>query len=343
MYKELTKLRKYTEKLDDAIHLIYSYVRNPDIEIRKEDISAINKFSDKLKKKDVYILLEAIYSTSLTFKDNLIKELEEKFSYLTYKWADVYKEYHKDDCELDIDLCYWVDVINEQLVVNIDSINRFCINYLSVPEALLFRGIEYVLITIAHKDYLLAKQRYYELKHNGVNALSKDDHFDMLVYEIDNPVKYVEGLISNGIEFDIMDYDFEFENLGRIEEVVKQDDFRVCFVSERKVASNSEFDDDIIEKVRRYLIEEGIMAEISTYVFAYIIKFKKLPQGTDRIIWHKKYVDGTNLINFFKLSVSNFNQCFICEAGNELSAKNHKITGTSGYTDFYHFLEKVSI
>jgi len=341
MYKELKKLRKYTENLNDAIHLVYSHMRNSDDELRNEDISEIIKLTDKLKKKDIYILLEVIYSTSLTFQDSLMNELEEKYSYLVFKWGDVYKKYHADEDEFDLDFYQWLDVIHEQLIESIDNINRFCINYLSKTKSSLFSGVENIIIAVAHKDYLKAKQRYYELRHYGINALTKEDHFNMLMLEIDNSEQYVEGLISEGIEFDITKYEIEFENIERIEEVVIQDEFQVCFVSDRKAGVNSVEDEYTIEAVRNYLQDEGIMAKTPLNIFHKIIKDKHLPQNANQVLWLEKYVDAINLINFFNLTIEEFNECFVCKKGSKLNAKNHQVKGGSGYTDFYYFLDGI--
>ncbi|MFW5804616.1 MAG: hypothetical protein ACOCWG_05245, partial [bacterium] len=165
MYKELKKLSKYTDNLDEAIHFLYSYMQSSEIELRSEDVSNIRKISDKLTKIDIYILLEAIYSSSSTFNDALLKELEEKYSHLVYKWADGYKKYQADDYETDINLDLLIESVNGNLITSIEGINRFCINYLAIPKSLLLSGIENLTIVMAHKDYLKAKQRYYELKY----------------------------------------------------------------------------------------------------------------------------------------------------------------------------------
>ena len=245
MYKELKKLRKYTENLDDAIHNMYSYTQSSEIELTNEDISNIGKLSNKLKKKDVYILLEAIYSSSSTFNDSLVKELEEKFTYLVYKWADAYKKYQAEAYEVDSNLYFWIEVVNEQLIKSINGINRFCINYLSMPKSCIFSGLDNLVIGIAHKAYLKAKQRYYELQYYGVKALTKEDHFNIMMLGIDNPEQYVEYLISEGIEFDKSEYDFESDNEVKLDEIIKQDDFQVCFVSECKIRRKTDTHSDL--------------------------------------------------------------------------------------------------
>lgn len=326
MYKELNKLRKYTEKLDDVIHLIYSHIRNSGHELRKEDASEIKKLSDKLKKKDVYILLEAIYSTSLTFEEGLMKELEDKFSYLVFKWADIYEKYHAHGGEFDIDLYNWVDVINEQLIKSIDNINRFCVNYLSKTESSLFSGVENIIIAVANKDYLKAKQRYHELRHYGINALTKEDQFNMLMLEIDNSENYVEGLISEGIDFDIAKYEIEFEEIERIKEVVKQDDFKVYFVSERKLPHDYVMiNEEVIFEVYKYLITNRIIAEVGFDYFISIIVHKKLPNNSPQILWDGTMADARRFVDFFKLNDIIFNMCFLTKKEKLLDKNVHKL------------------
>ena len=112
--------------------------------------------------------------------------------------------------------------------------------------------------------------------------------------------------------------------------------------SERKIQNTElEISDYTIEVIRNYLEDKEIMVQTPPNVFSYIIRNKQLPKNANRVLWLKKYVDGTNLINFFNLSVDDFNNCFVCQQGKELNEKNHKITATSGYTDFYYFLEEL--
>ncbi len=340
MYKERINLDRFKDRLGEVIHLVCLIMHNSNGELQKEDVEKISTINDKLKNKDVYTLLEVIYTSSQIFNDNVIKELEDKFTHLVFKWADMIKECDTVTLEFNVNLHYWLIEINERMETSIDSINRFCVNYLSIPESNLFTANDYYKIAIAHKDYLKANQRYYELKHNGVNALTNEDHSNMHLLELHDEAQYVENLLEEGVPFDISTYGFDFEDLKRFEQVVKQDEFNVYFVTRHET-----FDVNITENqmfaIYNYLNQNNFIdAEWET--FKYAITKKILPDYSPEILWKKprSKADAWRLMEYLAWDTDTFNTIFKFPVLKPLTTKANK-PKENDTSNFMTFLEKL--
>jgi hypothetical protein len=345
MYELLKKLRNHTNEFEEVISLITPFMSGESLELTDTDTVSIQVLCKSLEQTDAFLLLEAIFFSANNFHENLIKELENKYTSIVRKWTNaIYNITHDDEIDIyddNIEIDDFCDRIDYLLNSSISKINMFCTQYLDKPKSYHFNGFEYQVICKANIDYQKTKNRKTDLKLNRKNALDEDGELAMYVAVL-TPDELIDDIILEEISLDIDDYDEgECDIIEDNEKLIKQDSFQVCFVTEQIIKnSNPRINEDIVEKIWIYLVENNLIANDTKFgTFNYIINHRELPKGADKILWNKNYVDGMWLIKFFRLSVDMFNGCFILRKGGELDKQKNKIK-KGDYSDFSRELLK---
>ncbi|MBI9068714.1 MAG: hypothetical protein JEZ09_15565 [Salinivirgaceae bacterium] len=338
MYELLKKLRNHTDEFEELILLIAPFILNGSSEITDAEIVSIESLCKKLEESDIFLLLEAIFLSANNFHDNLIKELENRYTSIIQNWTyAVYNitrndEIYNYDNIIEIEeLCDRIDFI---LNSSINKINRFCTQYLDKPKSYHFSGFEYQVICKANMDYLRDKARKTELKLYGMDSFEEDADFTL--------EELLDNIIAEEALLDTDDYDEdEWDIIEDNEKVIKQDSFQVCFVTEQVIKNNNpRVNGDIVEKIWAYLVENNLIANNTQFgTFNYVINHRELPKGADKIFWNKNYVDGMWLVKFFRLNVIVFNSCFTLRKGGLLDKQKNKIK-KGDYSDFSRELLK---
>jgi len=325
MYKFLKKLRLFQQRLIDTVYqtsLLLPDNEKKGNDIGEDEIETINKNIKKLEKVDVFILLEAVYLSSVNFKRVIIKELEDTFTYIIYKWGNVYLDFVNDPDSIIIyrDLWNISYELNKIIDEGIDKINRFCILYLDIPDKNLLTNYEYQVIAKAHNLYVKATTEYYRLKNNKA-AFTKYDELAMLADDI-SPEDYRETKLEAGIKLNYESFsEAELDVVEQNLSFIKSADFKVYFVSENQFNNDSRFSIEDIDKVWSFLLSENIM-DTTLPVFRYVIQNKKLPKDANKILWRKSLTDARRLVKLFKLDDEIFNACFTHLKGKILTSNN---------------------
>ena len=330
MYKLLKRLRKHTEYLEISIENIGILVQNSESGISEGKLKEIEKCINKLTKIDLYILLEAIFLSSANFNYALLKDLEKKYSYMIMRWSNLYSEVcNSEDLNIHDEYFQAINYCNQidfQLSNCINKINSFCVNYLNVSTDRHLNGYEYQIIAKAHELYHKEKNRRADLKINGVKALSKEDQFETIVMEL-NEEDFLDNLLGEEGFLDEDEFcEDEMETIMANEASILNDDFEVCFVSERKLLNDYILiDEETIFKVYKFLIVNNLLGDVQVDYFRYILTHKKLPNNSPQILWRGTMADARRMIDFFSLNDSIFNKCFVTESGKLIDRKVHKV------------------
>ena len=85
MYELLKKLRTHNNILDEVIGFMTPFVLEESLHLTDKDIVSVKEIFEKLIQTDVFLLLEAIFFSANNFHENLIKELEEKYTEMIRK------------------------------------------------------------------------------------------------------------------------------------------------------------------------------------------------------------------------------------------------------------------
>ncbi|MBI9067268.1 MAG: hypothetical protein JEZ09_08245 [Salinivirgaceae bacterium] len=345
MYELLKKLRNHIEEFEEVISLITPFMSGESLELTDTGTASIEAYCKSLEQTDVFLLLEAIFFSANNFHENLIKELENRYTSIVQEWTNaIYDITHNDeiyDYDENIEIEDFCDRIDYFLNSSIAKINKFCTQYLEKPRSYHFNGFEYQVIYKAHIDYKKDKARRAELKLNGTDTFDENDELEMYVADLTTD-EYIDNIISEETSLDTDDYDEgEWDIIEDNEKIIKQDNFQVCFVTEQIIKNNNpRVNEDIVEKIWIYLVENNLIANDTKFgIFNHVINHRELPKGADTILWNKNYVDGMWLIKFFRLSVDVFNACFTLRKGGKLHKQKNKIK-KGDYSDFSRELLK---
>lgn len=332
MYELLKKLRDHTDEFGELISLIAPFMSYKSSELTDTDIVSIEAHCKNLEQTDIFLLLEAIFFSANNFHENLIKELENRYTSIVQNWTyEIYNITYNDeiyDYDNTNEIDEFCDRIDYLLNSSISKINRFCTQYLEKPKSYHFSGFEYQVICKANMDYLRDKARKTELELNGTGSFDEDADFTL--------EEHLDNIIAEEALFDTDDYDEdEWDIIEDNKKVIKQDSFQVRFVTEQVIKNNNpRVNGDIVEKIWAYLVENNLIANNTQFgTFNYVINYRELPKGADKILWNKNYVDGMWLVKFFRLNVIVFNSCFTLRKGGVLDKQKNKIK-KGDYSDF---------
>ncbi len=90
MYELLKKLRSHTDEFEELNLLIAPFILNGSSEITDAEIVSIESLCIKLEESDIFLLLEAIFFSANNFHENLIKELENRYTSIVQNWIYPY-------------------------------------------------------------------------------------------------------------------------------------------------------------------------------------------------------------------------------------------------------------
>lgn len=328
MYNLLSSLRLFISSHEEIVQFASQRVIDEPKDFSVEDQGKTKELKSRLKDVDVYILLESIYFASNNFNENILVEIEEKLTDVVYRWVNTHNIADKKGRVLSEDE-FWLYILCEEiektLINSIDRINEFCARYLEKLQDNLFSGFEYLTMFRAHIEYHDRKNRYDDLRLYGPLGLTKEDHFFMTKFELDED-KYIQNIIKEGIQVDLEAFDDEESSIIETnEDFIKALDFKICFVSDRNIGNpNIRYGSEVIEAVWSYLTAENKIEGGNLTIFTFIISHKRLPSRRDKLTWNSPFSDARLFVDFFDLTDDIFNSCFKKSDGALLDKRKHK-------------------
>jgi hypothetical protein len=295
---------------------------------------------ETLKETDIYMLLKAIKSMSISFDSQIIIELEFTYDYVLLKWAHALLT---EEAENAIDI-YEYNIIAELTEIiekHINGINKFCEVFLKKEPNEQLSGVELLTLYKGSIKYEQAVSHIKELELYGFSALNDKEELEQILLEV-HPVVYVKSIIEEGAQLDEEDFtEDEWEIIQHKLHLITKGEYKIKFIGNYK--KPNALKDATIDKIFDFLVKEKVLVGVDRSVIVSIIKHKKIPvTENEPIIWNGSHEKARIFTKLLKWKNGTFNKCFSVFKDGELIplCAKHKIRKGS-YPKFQEKMEKV--
>jgi len=278
-----------------------------------------------------FYTLEAIYFLSPNFDKKLLKMLEFYFTDLILEWAetdklvdDIYSKY--DGVPLPenyVRLTKLTGKINNIFTTVIFDINKFCNLYLDTD----FNK------TVSYMEHQFIAKHFSEIS-NQFKITIKGEEKELNSNKVEEFVKAVNTIeqIRGGAKLHNSEKTIE-EILNEDPNNINKIGYNVCFISDYTFTySENDNSYDKIHEIGIFLNKSGI-CKADVDVFTTALNNNSNNCET-KLLWNGTKSDAIRIVDYLKISISEFNNCFKFEDNKKLQRKHESKDGASLLSDF---------